>query len=79
MKCQYKDLLGAAGTGVHQYRFLGSAVVDVVLTLVAAGLVTKFFKLPLELSIILLFSLGILAHVLFGVETSTLKYLGISC
>jgi hypothetical protein len=76
---QYKDLFGASGTGVHKYKFMGTAIVDFTLSILLALFVTWKFKVPLELSIILVLVLGIIFHILFGVETSTLKYLGIRC
>ena len=82
MSCRFKgfrDIFGEPGTGVHAYRFLDTAVVDYFVTILLAMILTKVTKIPLVLTTILLFVLGIVLHVLFGVETSTLKYLGISC
>ena len=76
---QYKDIFGAPGTGVHAYKFLGTSIVDFGLSMLLAVFVTWKFKMPLELSVILMLALGILFHILFGVQTSTLEYLGITC
>ena len=76
---QYKDIFGAPGTGVHAYKFMGTSIVDFGLTILLAIFVTWMFKVPLELSVISMLVLGILFHILFGVQTSTLKYLGIRC
>ena len=76
---QYKDIFGKVGTGAHQYRFLNTALVDYSLTILGAILITYLTDIPLVLTTIGLFILGILLHYLFGVETNTLKYLGIKC
>ena len=76
---KYKDLLGVIGTGVHKYSFLNTAVFDYVLTIIAACVTTYFSGIPLVLTTISWFIMGIVMHVLFGVETSTLVFLGIKC
>ena len=54
-------------------------MVEYGLTLVAAFATTYFTGLPLVLSTIGWYILGIIAHILFGVETPAVKYLGIRC
>jgi hypothetical protein len=41
--------------------------------------VTWAFKFPLDLSIILMLVISLVIHLLFGVETGTLKYMGLTC
>jgi hypothetical protein len=76
---KYRNIFGIPGKGVHKYQFLDTAIVDYVLTLILAALATYFSKIPLVLTTIFMFITGIILHILFGVETSTLKYLGIKC
>ena len=76
---QYNDIFGVAGQNMHQYRLCDTAAVDYVLTIVFAIVVCKLTKTPLVLCTILAFILGIILHILFGVQTSTLSYLGIIC
>ena len=76
---KYKNIFGSPNAGVHQYRFLDTAIVDYVLTIVGACLTTYYTKIPLSITTIVLFILSIVMHMLFGVETNTLKYLNISC
>ena len=76
---KYKDILGVIGTGVHKYRFLNTAIVDYTLTIIGACITTYFSNIPLVLTTIAWFVMGIILHILFGVETSTLTYLGIRC
>lgn len=82
MKCplrQFKDIFGKPGKGAHKYRFLNTAIVDYVLTIVLAIITTLATKMPLVLTTIMWFILGVVLHLLFGVQTSTLTYLGINC
>jgi len=70
-------MFGVPGQGVHSYRFLDTAIVDYVLTIALAAVVTKFTGMPFVLSTILMFVLGIVLHAVFCVSTNTTKYLGI--
>ena len=76
---EYKNIFGKVGEGVHKYRFLNTAMVDYCLTVCFAMLITYLTDIPLILTTIGLFVLSIFFHYLFGVETNTLKYLGITC
>lgn len=73
---KYKDIFGKPGEGIHKYRFLGTAISDYLLTILAAVIITYFTKIPLVLTTIFAFVLGIIFHVIFGVETNTTRYLG---
>ena len=75
--CKYKDILGVPGQGVHSYRFLDTAIVDYVLTIILAAVVTKMTNVPFVISTILMFVLGIVLHAVFCVPTNATKYLGI--
>ena len=33
MLCQYKDIFGKVGEGIHSYRFFNIAIADVLLTI----------------------------------------------
>ena len=76
---KYKNILGVPGKGAHKYQFLDTAIVDYIMTLIGAIITTYFSHIPLVLTTIFWFIMGIILHILFGVETSTLKYLGIKC
>ena len=76
---EYKNIFGLVGKGVHKYRFLNAALVDYVLTILGAILLTYLTDIPLVLTTIGLLVLGIILHYLFGVNTNTLKYLDITC
>jgi len=73
--CKYKDALGIPNQGLHSYRFLNLAIVDVIMTFLAAILLSYFFKISLWYTSIFLFSLGIILHRLFCVRTTIDKLL----
>ena len=76
---EYKDIFGEIGKGLHQYRFLNTALVDYIVTILLAILLTYLTDIPLVLTTIGLLVLGLILHYLFGVNTNSLKYLGITC
>ena len=76
---QFKDVFGIPGQGVHKHRFLNAALFDYIGTIFLAIILSKFTKIPFVLSTIFMFILGIILHVLFGVNTETVKFLGLSC
>jgi len=73
--CKYKDLIGKPGTGVHSIRFMGVAIVDVIVTLVGALLISYFTKKSFFVVAAILFILGIILHRLFCVRTTIDKLL----
>ena len=75
MLCQYKDILGVPGKGLHQYRIFNIAIVNVLLTIFVAFLISYFFSLDFWIILIILFLLGILLHILFCVKTTVDKIL----
>ena len=76
---QYKHVFGKIGEGAHKYRFLDTPMVDYILTILAACITTYLTKIPLVLTTIGWLILGIIVHILFGVQTPTVKFLGIKC
>jgi hypothetical protein len=73
--CKYKDALGQPGKGIHSYRFMGVAIMDVIMTLIGAFIISYYTKYSLLWVSIILFSLGIIAHRLFCVRTTIDKIL----
>jgi|TARA_Y100000389_G_scaffold195060_1_gene225897 hypothetical protein len=76
---KYKDILGIPRKGAHSLRLLDTAVVDYILTILLAILITYITTIPLVITTIISFILGIILHIIFGVETNTVKFLGIKC
>ena len=76
---KYSDIFGKVGEGVHRFRILDTPIVDFVATIFLAMLITWITKIPLVITVIGCFLLGILLHILFGVMTPVVKWLGIKC
>ena len=71
MLCPYKNILGKVGEGVHSYRVANIAIVDVIMTIIAAFILHYFYPKYSVLSFaIVLFLLGIILHRLFCVRTT---------
>jgi hypothetical protein len=68
--CKYKDLLGEPGKGIHSYRIFNIAIADVVLTILAALLISFLAKVSLMWTLLILFLLGIILHRIFCVKTT---------
>jgi hypothetical protein len=43
--CKYKNSLGIPNEGVHSYRLFGVAIVDVIMTIIAAYIISYFTKI----------------------------------
>jgi hypothetical protein len=73
--CNYKNIFGKPNEGIHSHRFLGLAIVDVVMTIIAAIIISFFlnYSFPKTLSYLLL--LGVFLHYIFCVDTAFNKFL----
>jgi len=72
MFCEYSELFGKVGEGIHSYRVFNIAIIDVVMTMIGAYLLQKtFFKKHSYMKVmIVLFLVGIISHRLFCVRTT---------
>ena len=68
--CKFSDILGKPGKGLHSYRLFDIAIVDVILTIILAYLISKYFKYSFYIVLIILFLLSIFLHRLFCVKTT---------
>ncbi len=73
--CKYKYALGKPGVGIHSYRIFNIAIVDVLLTILAAYVISYFTKINIYYTLIGMFILGIISHRLFCVRTTIDKLL----
>jgi len=73
--CQYKNLSGPPGKGIHKYRIFGLAFVDTIVTIIGVVLLSYFFKLPFFITLILVFIFAEFCHYIFCVPTSVMKLL----
>jgi len=72
---KYKNALGIPKQGLHSYRFFGVAIVDVLMTIIAAKIISYYYKISFFYTCIFLFVLGIILHRLFSVRTTIDKVL----
>jgi len=75
MLCQYKDIFGEVGKGIHSYRVFGIAYMDAIFTIIGALFLYWIMKWNYIYTIIGAFILGIILHHLFCVRTTVDKYL----
>jgi len=68
--CKYKDVFGKPREGVHQYRIFNFAIVDVLLTILAAIVISKTAGVSVVYTIISLFLIAIVTHKIFCVDTA---------
>jgi len=75
--CKYKDAFGKPREGIHQYRIgrgiigqNGVGLIDVLTTILPAFIGWYFFKFPLFISLVILFTIGIIVHRLFCARTA---------
>lgn len=73
--CKYKNILGEPDKGVHSFRIFNIAIVDVLLTILAAYIMSYFTNYKLIYTLIFMFILGIISHRIFCVRTTVDKVL----
>jgi hypothetical protein len=73
--CKYKDILGKPNQGVHSYRIFNIAIVDVLLTIIAAYILSIVTGYKIIYTLIFMFILGIISHRIFCVRTTIDKLL----
>lgn len=70
MLCKYRHVFGEPGTGFHAVRLFNIAILDVVLTVVAAYYISKRMKWKLYWTLLGAFAVGIVLHRIFCVNTT---------
>ena len=76
MLCEYKDILGKPGQGIHSYRIFNIAIIDVLMTVCAAFIIHILTpRYHFWVILMVLFLLGIILHRLFCVRTTIDKLL----
>jgi hypothetical protein len=73
MLCKYKNIFGEPGKGVHSYRFMNMAGVDLFLTIFLAIIIAYFSKKNVIIVFFILIVLSIFVHKIFCVETTLTK------
>ena len=72
--CKYRDLFGKVGQGIHSYRFFNIAVLDVLVVMICAWIISHLSGYPFWQVLGVLFLLGIIIHRLFCVPTTVDKW-----
>jgi hypothetical protein len=77
MLCEYSELIGKVGEGIHSFRLFNIAILDVIITMIGAYfLQKKFFSNYSYLQVlIVVFIVGIISHRIFCVRTTVDKML----
>lgn len=72
MSCT-SNIFGEPGKGIHQYRLFNIAIVDTIMTIFLALLISWYLKLNFLAVLLLLLILGEFMHILFCVKTPISK------
>jgi len=75
MLCQYKNILGIPNEGIHKYRLFNIAIMDVIMTIIGAFIISYIFSCNFWVVLVFLFLLGIILHRVFCVKTTVDKAL----
>lgn len=68
--CQYANMLGECGQGIHSIRILDIAIVDVFVVLLIAHILSRIFhRISYKIFLAVLVVVGVAAHRLFCVRT----------
>ena len=60
--CKYKEAFGKPGEGIHRFRIYDFSVVDILVTLLGAYLISYFSGVSLRYVIPFTFVLGVFVH-----------------
>lgn len=78
MSCPYANILGEVGKGVHSFRLFDFSIIDILLTVLGAYLISKSFKVKFWKAFLGLFILGEILHYIFGVKSKFLRVIGMT-
>ena len=72
---KYRDLIGKPNTGIRRYRIMDVPILDYIVTIIGTFIISYLTHIPVEITTVLVFSSAIISHLLFGVETNSVKYI----
>lgn len=75
MFCEYKDILGQPGTGLHSYRVFDFAIFDIIGTILIGYMISRLFDIKPLYAIMFTFLVGCFLHWIFCVDTTFMVYL----
>ena len=67
--CKYKDIIGKPREGIHSYRFMDFAIIDVIVTIIGVYYLSQYTKYNFYKVLLFVFILMIIIHKLFCVNT----------
>jgi hypothetical protein len=70
---KFKNIFGKEGEGVHSIRIFNLAVIDIILTIIGAIIISYYIKINFWIVFIILILIGIILHRLFCVNTTINK------
>ena len=70
---EYKNIFGKEGEGAHSIRFLNIAIVDVIMTIIGAFIISYLFNLSFLMVFTILMLVAIILHRIFCVNTTINK------
>jgi len=73
--CPYKNLIGKLNEGVHKYRLLDIAIFNLIINIILAYLIAKYYNQDFKMILVILLLLDIIIHRLFCVRTTIDKLL----
>jgi len=68
--CEFKDMFGTPKKGIHSVRIYDIAIIDVILTVVCAYIISYLSGYSFGIILIILFLLSVIMHRLFCVRTT---------
>ena len=63
MACKYKNLFGPLKTGIHSYRIYDIAVLDILVTMIVAYIISYFSKYPYLYTLVIFFIVGTICFI----------------
>jgi len=76
---KFSNIFGESGKGLHSIRILDTAIIDYILSILLAFLLAWITGIPLVIMTIIVLFIGIILHILFGINTNAVKFLGLNC
>ncbi len=76
---KYKNILGTPDNWLHSKKVFGTAIIDYFLTILFSFIINFISGIPTVIITVILFTLGEILHMLFGVNTNTIKFLNLNC
>jgi hypothetical protein len=73
--CRYNKLFGNPNKGIHKYRILNIAIVDLVMTIILSYVISKIINRSFMIILLFMFILSVFVHYIFCVNTSVMKLL----